>query len=716
MAPGTSGAIIRQLRTLFEMGTLGDLTDGQLLERFATSRGETADQAFAVLVERHGPMVLRVCRGVLADTHDTQDAFQATFLVLVRKARGLWVRDSLGPWLHQVAFRTASCARASAARRRRHEQAAGETVLENRTVVERIDEDVRWLHEEINRLPERFRAPIVLCDLEGNTHEQAARHLGWPIGTVKSRQARGRQRLRDRLLRRGLTMDQGMLAPCLHLASELPDAMVNSTTSAAVQTVTAGTIVQGASAILAQRVIMAMLITKCLKVAAVALALGALGTGVELAAQQRQAPADAATETETGGLKVVAAQPGTQAYEVRGRGVVEPAHEEIAICKVKGRTTILAILPEGTRVKKGQLVCTLDSSSVQDSLKNQKIATAGAEAAYQQARFAREVAETVLKEHEEGIVMPQQTILQTEIALVNEIIEKLRDTRKEPDAEMIKRERASLEKLQQNLIVTKLLMERTRKKLAGDVEKARSDEQAKKAVCETERSKEDQLSRELENCRIYAPTDGIIIHANDPHRVPNRAPTIAEGSTVRERQIIFKVHDPDGPMQINAKITEATVHWVKPGLPARIQIDAFVGETLKGVVSEVAPLPDPNRLFDSGAKFYTTWIRIETNRKNLLSGMTAQATIDRESPGNTLSVPCEAVLTFDGKDHVAIKQTDGSIEWHEVVLGTRNETDVEVKQGLQKGELVVLHPIELLTPEERRARKLDDPARPATPR
>ena len=110
MARGRNGAVAKQLRTVFHLGTIRELTDGQLLERFATGGGEIAELAFAALVERHGPMVLRVCRSILAESHDSQDAFQATFLVLVKKARGLWVRDSLGPWLHQVAYRTALCA------------------------------------------------------------------------------------------------------------------------------------------------------------------------------------------------------------------------------------------------------------------------------------------------------------------------------------------------------------------------------------------------------------------------------------------------------------------------------------------------------------------------------------------------------------------------------------------------------------------------------
>ena len=124
MKAGRVGAAAGRLRALREGGSVRELTDGQLLERFATGRGEAAELAFAALVERHGPMVLRVCRGVLRDPHDAQDAFQATFLVLVRKARALWVRDSLGPWLHQVAYRT-GLARAVGRRPPAHGTSAG---------------------------------------------------------------------------------------------------------------------------------------------------------------------------------------------------------------------------------------------------------------------------------------------------------------------------------------------------------------------------------------------------------------------------------------------------------------------------------------------------------------------------------------------------------------------------------------------------------------
>ena len=157
MAIRPNTAIRRQLGTLFNLGVIGELTDGQLLERFATRSGEAAELAFAALVERHGPMVLRVCRNSLRDPNDVQDAFQATFLVLVEKARSLWVRDSLGPWLHRVAYRVATRARSSAARRQKHERQAA--VTRQTLVPERGDwnDHVAVLHEEIDRLPERYR-------------------------------------------------------------------------------------------------------------------------------------------------------------------------------------------------------------------------------------------------------------------------------------------------------------------------------------------------------------------------------------------------------------------------------------------------------------------------------------------------------------------------------------------------------------------------------
>ena len=203
MGKGPQAFFSRNLRTTFQVGTVGDLTDGQLLERFTARGGETRELAFTALVDRHGPMVFRVCRSVLRDPDEAHDAFQATFLVLAQRARSLWVRDSLGPWLHKVAYRVASCARSSAARRRRHEQRAAE--LASPTVYENGRDDLGdVLHDEVNRLPGNCRAAVILCYFEGLSPEQAAGRMGCPVGTVQSRLARGREKLRSRLTRRGL--------------------------------------------------------------------------------------------------------------------------------------------------------------------------------------------------------------------------------------------------------------------------------------------------------------------------------------------------------------------------------------------------------------------------------------------------------------------------------------------------------------------------------
>ena len=203
VARDRTGVLFAHVQTLFHVGDVGGLTDGQLLEMSSTRQGQPAELAFAALVERHGPMVLRACRGLLGDDHDAQDAFQATFLILVRKRDTLWVRDSLGPWLHRVACRVSARARIDADRRRTIERRAAERAADRSGDGGR-DDPGPALHEEVDRLPERYRAPIVLCDLEGRTYAEAARSQKAPIGTVKSRLARGRERLRSRLVRRGL--------------------------------------------------------------------------------------------------------------------------------------------------------------------------------------------------------------------------------------------------------------------------------------------------------------------------------------------------------------------------------------------------------------------------------------------------------------------------------------------------------------------------------
>lgn len=233
------GGVLRGVQALFESGTAGGLTDGQLLGEFVGRDGPERERAFAALVDRHGPAVLRTCRAILGDEHDAADAFQAAFLVLARRAGSLRVDGSLAPWLHEVAGRVARCARAASARRRRHERRAAELLAgtSDSSHETGIDDLGPILHEEIDRLPPRYRAPVVLCLVEGLTREQAAGRLRWPVGTVQSRLARGRERLRDRLLRRGLAPSAvGVLCVSSNVeagAAVVPSALLNATLRAA---------------------------------------------------------------------------------------------------------------------------------------------------------------------------------------------------------------------------------------------------------------------------------------------------------------------------------------------------------------------------------------------------------------------------------------------------------------------------------------------------
>jgi RNA polymerase sigma factor (sigma-70 family) len=259
-----SNTILRDFHTLFHFGTTGAQSDSELLGHFLAQRGENAEIAFAAVVARHGPMVLRVCRRILTDPLDAEDAFQVTFLVLARKARSIARRDSLANWLYGVAVRTAREVRTNAARRRKREGEMKERVRGN-DLVDGPDDELRSvLDEELSRLPETFRAAVVLCDLEDKTHSEAARIIGVPVGTVSSRLVRGRRLLRTRLARRGL--DPSAADPKGdRSAIVVPPALIDATSRAAAPFAMNGTLAGTVPAYLAwltQSVLKAMLAAK----------------------------------------------------------------------------------------------------------------------------------------------------------------------------------------------------------------------------------------------------------------------------------------------------------------------------------------------------------------------------------------------------------------------------------------------------------------------
>jgi RNA polymerase sigma factor (sigma-70 family) len=284
MPASQASSVIHHLRRAALLCTGTEPTDGQLLGCFLERHDEAA---FAALVCRHGPMVLGVCRRILRHHHDAEDAFQATFLVLARKAASIHPRDMLPGWLHGVACKTARKARTLAVKRAARERQVPQ-LPEPEQLEREAPRDLRpVIDEELARLPVRYRAPIVLCDLEGKTHQDAARQLGCPQGTVSGRLSRGRRLLARRLARRGLALSAVSLGLLLKQAAagSVPPLLLTSTVRAA-SLVAAGQqatgVITATVAALTQGVLRSMLVLKLESVAVglLVLVLAGLGAGV----------------------------------------------------------------------------------------------------------------------------------------------------------------------------------------------------------------------------------------------------------------------------------------------------------------------------------------------------------------------------------------------------------------------------------------------------
>src|SRR5262245_43594909 len=288
-------SVLRYVRGLFGQPAAAELSDGQLLEAFAQRRDEGA---FAAIVARHGPMVWGVCRRAVGET-DAEDAFQATFLVLATKAGSVRWQDEVGGWLYAVALRVVGKVRAHAARRRLRDKEAAMPPPAPAVVPD--DELRAVVDEEIGRLPQKYRRPVVLCYLEGRTYTEAAGLLGWKEGTVSGRLARARDLLRGRLARRGLAPSDAVLAALLtaSAAPALPPGLAENTVQASLSFV-AGTVRSGSAAHLADGVLQTMFLTRLKFVAVCVLLLAVASVGVGVAATLLTRPTPRATTAPPG--------------------------------------------------------------------------------------------------------------------------------------------------------------------------------------------------------------------------------------------------------------------------------------------------------------------------------------------------------------------------------------------------------------------------------
>jgi RNA polymerase sigma factor (sigma-70 family) len=286
MRPSQSNPVLRYVRNLAAAEYGRDLADRELLERF---NDQCEEAAFTALVHRHGPMVLRVSRAILQNEQDAEDAFQATFLVLSQKVASLQPHQSLCGWLYGVAYRIAQKARIDSARRRKYEsRAAGSGQVTDPLAHVTLREAQQVLDEELARLPDKFRAPVVLCYLEGLTRDEAAYRLGWTPSTLKSRLEQARERLRVRLASRGMALS-GVLVVSLFgsatVSSAVPSVLLNSTVKAATCVAVgraAITVVSTKVAALTKGGSKAMITSKLTVIAGILLLIGALTSGARI--------------------------------------------------------------------------------------------------------------------------------------------------------------------------------------------------------------------------------------------------------------------------------------------------------------------------------------------------------------------------------------------------------------------------------------------------
>ncbi len=296
MTQSASHSVVRQLESLFDGGAVAGLSDRQLIDRFNASRDGAGEAAFAAIVRRHGPMVLDVCRQIVGDSHHAEDAFQAVFLVLASKAGAIRDPDLLGTWLYGVTIRTARRSRARLVRLRRREEGDAmrcpgpDSLVLAGSSVESAEESAigreqsEALHDEIDRLPQSFRLPVVLSYFEGLTLDEVALRLNWPAGTVRSRLARARDKLRRGLTRRGVVLPAATIAAALGprpAAASVSSALCDTTTSAALRFV-AGQAASASVSALAREVLRSMLLHRFGIAAPIVLTLAAATAGAGL--------------------------------------------------------------------------------------------------------------------------------------------------------------------------------------------------------------------------------------------------------------------------------------------------------------------------------------------------------------------------------------------------------------------------------------------------
>jgi HlyD family secretion protein len=385
-----------------------------------------------------------------------------------------------------------------------------------------------------------------------------------------------------------------------------------------------------------------------------------------------------------------------------------------------GSTRIVTILPEGTRVEKGQIVCELDSSAFADELKAQLIRYAQAKSWVDQARAILEVNLITLREYRDGIY-PQ------DLQLIRQYIQTCRIENERAERNVVWsrdmnqkgfRTSAQLRADELNHQQTTIALEEAEgmlerlakftgpkiiKSLEAKVKAIEADKKNQEASYQLETQRRDRLQRNINNCTVRAPAGGILVYVNQTNGWGMVQQQIDQGVTVRETQPIFQLPDPKY-MRVKARINETKVGHIKTGQRALIKVDAFPDRPLHGTVAEVTAISTPVNGPFSDVRIYYATVNIDEGFDDLRPGLTAEVFLRAESRTDVTRVPIQAIRSIDGKHYVAVHQPSPQAEqssswrWKRVVLGIGDPNFVEVVAGVKRGERIVANCVSLPAP------------------
>lgn len=436
---------------------------------------------------------------------------------------------------------------------------------------------------------------------------------------------------------------------------------------------------------------------------------------------------------------------GPLTISVTESGTIKPREQEIIKNELEGRTTILYLIPEGTRVTKGELLVELDASALQDQKIDQEIRVQNAEASFIQSRenlevvknqtasdvdkaelalrFAREDLvqykegefPNVLKEHEAKITLAREELQRAEEKLKwSQVLFKekyVAESELQADALAVSKERLDVELAENNLALlneytytrnidemesnskqAEMALERTRRKASSDIVQAEADLRAKESEFNRQSDKLQKLDEQIVKARIVAPRDGLVVYATSAEfSWRGNTEPLDEGQEVRERQEL--IHLPTASTFLaELKVHESNLETIAAGLPVRITVDALPGREFSGTVATIAPLADPMSMFmNPDLKLYKTQVHINGGSDVLRTGMSCEAEIVVERYDSAVYVPVQCVVRINGQPTAFVK-TSGSVEPRRVVLGLDNNRMVHILEGLHAGDNVVLTP------------------------